>query len=616
MSRGKILIVPACEEGRGGGHLTRCIKLALDLRLSGWETLLFITPQKRDLTNLYASLDFNPAYCITNEELDIRTENLNENFNFIILDRFQTPKEELARLKKIAPVIGIDEGGSCRDGFDFLIDILVPENFIIPKANITSPALLFNSNLKENINKQDGFLLESKAFLKILISFGQEDEGNLGIKASHSLCEIKKSFLLDITLLKGALSNKNKKTETFAKLQLPENLKVIDVIPNLSEHLNEYDIVITHYGITAYEAVFANVPVFLNHPAKYHKKLAEKSGFLDIKILIKILKQAANKNEAVKKIEKLQTKEIKKLYSDRKNENLKDICSEFKLSVNRKCPVCGGDTPENSVARFKDRTYRRCKKCMIIYMDRICPPPIEYDREYFFDSYKKQYGKTYLEDFPNLISLSKRRLKIIKSLAKNSGKFALLDIGCAYGPFLAAARNEGFSPTGIEPALDAVNYVQKELNINAIHGFFPPLHPEVFTPHSFDIITLWFVIEHFQDCNSVFLEINRLIKPKGILAFSTPSSSGISSLFSVRNFLSKSPSDHFTVWSPGMCKKALALSGFKAIKIAVCGHHPERFPLLGKFAKNKKSLVFRILLFASNILKLGDTFEVYAQKTD
>lgn len=613
MNRGKILIVPACEEGQGGGHLTRCIKLARDLRLSGWEALLLITPQKRNLTHLYASLDFNPAYCITNEEVDIRTEKLNESFNFIILDRFQTPQDEFARWKKTSPVIGIDEGGSCRGSFDFLIDILVPENFIFPKANITSPALLFNSNLTENKNIQNGFPLKSgameeKEFVKILVSFGQEDKGNLGIKASRALCGIKNSCFLDITLLKGALTSGSHQ-------KLPENVTVLEYIPNLSEHLNEYDTVITHYGITSFEAVFSDVPVFLDHPSKYHKKLAERAGFSDIKFLIKIIKQAADKNDAVKKIEKLQTKKIKDLQLKKINESLKDICGGFKLSVNRKCPVCGGETPENSTARFRDRTYRRCKKCSIIYMDRNCPPPIEYGRDYFFDSYLKQYGKTYLEDFPNLILMSKRRLKIIKSLAFKSENLTLLDIGCAYGPFLAAAKNEGFSPSGIEPALDAVNYVKKELGIHAVHGFFPP-HQEAFSVHSFDIITLWFVIEHFKDCISVFSEIKKIIKPKGILAFSTPSSSGISSLFSVRKFLEKSPSDHFTVWSPGMCKKALALSGFKIKKIVICGHHPERFPLLGKLAKNKKSPVYWLLLFASNVFKLGDTFEVYAQKMD
>jgi hypothetical protein len=62
-----------------------------------------------------------------------------------------------------------------------------------------------------------------------------------------------------------------------------------------------------------------------------------------------------------------------------------------------------------------------------------------------------------------------------------------------------------------------------------------------------------------------------------------------------------------------MAKKALALAGFKVKKILVTGHHPQRFPVLGKFAKNKKSPVYWILLAISKIFGLGDSFEVYAQ---
>jgi 2-polyprenyl-3-methyl-5-hydroxy-6-metoxy-1,4-benzoquinol methylase len=188
----------------------------------------------------------------------------------------------------------------------------------------------------------------------------------------------------------------------------------------------------------------------------------------------------------------------------------------------------------------------------------------------------------------------------------------LLDIGCAYGPFLAAAREEGFSPAGIDPAEDAVWYVQKELGIPAIQGFFPDPRSPIPDP-CYNVITLWYVIEHFRDCVPALGEIRKILKPGGILAFSTPSFSGISGRRNLKRFLEHSPADHFTVWSPKMCRRALLLAGFKVKKIVVCGHHPKRFPLLGEFAKCKKSPLYWLLLAISRIFGLGDTFEVYAQ---
>ncbi|MDR1839262.1 MAG: class I SAM-dependent methyltransferase [Treponema sp.] len=210
--------------------------------------------------------------------------------------------------------------------------------------------------------------------------------------------------------------------------------------------------------------------------------------------------------------------------------------------------------------------------------------------------------------------MAKRRLAVIKKIYKpqNTQKpQSLLDIGCAYGPFLAAASEEGFSPFGIDPAQDAVRYVQKELGIPASCGFFPDCGFPSSPPY--DAITLWYVIEHFKDCAPVLAEIRKVLKDGGILAFSTPSFSGISGRASLRRFLSASPQDHFTVWSPKTCKKALALTGFKVKKTVISGHHPERFPLLGKFAKNKNGVLYILLLAISRIFGLGDTFEVYAQ---
>jgi SAM-dependent methyltransferase len=263
----------------------------------------------------------------------------------------------------------------------------------------------------------------------------------------------------------------------------------------------------------------------------------------------------------------------------------------------------------------------------MVYMLRPTPPPIEYETDYFFGFYKKQYGKTYLEDFPQLIRAGKERLERIGALLERSGgpgERRLLDIGCAYGPFLAAARDAGFLPLGIDPAPDAVRYVREELHIPALRGFFP-LSPEDLPPEpegrdlsrdqGFRVISLWYVIEHFEDPRRVLGEIFRLLAPGGVLAFSTPSFSGISGRKSPRLFLEKSPPDHWTIWTPRRCGRLLAAHGFRVKKIVITGHHPERFPLAGRFAADKRGWAYRFLFLLSRIFRLGDTFEVYAVKS-
>jgi len=373
----------------------------------------------------------------------------------------------------------------------------------------------------------------------------------------------------------------------------------LDTIPNLSQHLSEYDLVITHYGLTAYEALYSGTSVLLDHPTSYHKKLAKAAGFLDMKHIKLFLNDPKTKTTP-----------------DTIGITLAEMINSFSPLASRLCPVCKNDSPHHSIARFNDRTYRKCSKCASIYMDRACPPPVEYSNKYFFEQYKNQYGKTYLEDFENIKKSGIHRLDIIKKYLKSDIQQTpvLLDIGCAYGPFLSASLESGFAPVGIDPSEDAVNYVQQKLNINGIHGFFPIPDSPILTANSYDVITLWYVLEHFTDCVPVFAEIQKLLKPNGILAFSTPSFSGVSGRKNMNKFLAANPADHYTIWSPKMCKKALEIAGFKVKKIVIAGHHPERFPLLGKLAMNRKNFLYWLLLGISKLFRLGDTFEVYAVK--
>jgi 2-polyprenyl-3-methyl-5-hydroxy-6-metoxy-1,4-benzoquinol methylase len=291
----------------------------------------------------------------------------------------------------------------------------------------------------------------------------------------------------------------------------------------------------------------------------------------------------------------------------------------------------GGDVPGPFI-RFPHRSYGRCLSCGIIYLFRAVKPAIEYDRNYFFDFYKEQYGKTYLEDFPHLKEMGRPRIRRIRRLLKRPGekvpegpegepvaspvdKRFLLDIGCAYGPFMAAAAEAGFYPVGIDPAEDAVNYVREKLKFPVFQASFPDIPPtRRLEPESFDALTLWFVIEHFRNPLKALGEANRLLKPGGVLAFSTPSSRGISCRKSRRKFLAGSPEDHWTIWNPRSARFILEQTGFTLVQVLSTGHHPERFPLAGGFIGKKRGILYRLLCGLSRVFALGDTFEVYAVK--
>lgn len=624
--KGPILVVPCIENAKGGGHLIRCAALVPALREKGRAAFLYLPPEKQEelcrrLETLSGGFDRAWVYPLQSAE-NSPAGNI-PAWDFVITDRFRTPPWELARWRALAPVIGIDEGGPCRDTFDFLIDLLPGFHRRVNLAAVKLLPLPGNRRRFFFEGSGGGEAVPQRPF-RVLVSFGADDPAGLALPVAASLAAAAGetgagSPPVEITLVAPALSEGT---------AVPAGVTVLKSIPQLRERLAEYDLAVTHFGLTAFEAVYARLPVLIVSPTPYHERLAAGAGFVSL---------GCGPGAAAKAGRKvfLRRRETGAFYLDAgfigkvssrcegialrfgldttQSQTLADYLSAAAPFVSPACPVCGAPLKKSPViGRFPERSYRRCGVCGLIFMDRMTAPPVEYAEDYFFGQYKKQYGKTYLEDFPALRETGRRRLARVKAVLKTEepGEKGLLDIGCAYGPFLAAARDEGFSPLGLEPAEDAARYVREDLGIPCKQGFFPQSLPLL--PRKFDVITLWYVIEHFRRPDLVLREIGGLLKPGGVLAFSTPSFSGVSGRKSLFSFLKSSPADHWTVWSPLFCKKLLRKYGFTVKKIVVTGHHPERFPGIGGYLGKKQGFFFGFCLVLSRIFGFGDTFEVYA----
>jgi 2-polyprenyl-3-methyl-5-hydroxy-6-metoxy-1,4-benzoquinol methylase/spore coat polysaccharide biosynthesis predicted glycosyltransferase SpsG len=620
-----VLIIASFEKGRGSGHLVRGGLLARDLRKFGREVMLYLPGlgTGRSLSEarmiLAQSLENLDEVSLINDDAELQRD-----WALVIFDRFSTPLRELERFD--APALGIDEGGRSRRRFDFLLDLL-PNLPSLAPPNALRPDLLC---LPERRSPAGAAPANFTAPLKILVSFGGEDAAMLGLTAALSCAA---PGLSEVTLVGGALN----------KMQLKNgvaiNFAYIPFIKNLREQLADYNLVITHFGLCAFEALYAGVPVILASPTPLHELLAANAGFISAgrgkkgaarlaKLLFISKKRRLNAAFLSMVAEHCAAAARKYNLDADKHETLAAYINNLEPKTSGSCPLCR--YKKNTViARFADRTYRRCARCGIVYMSRNVQPDIHYTEAYFFENYKKQYGKTYLEDFPNLMAMANRRLEIIKTLLDEGGRRArVLDIGCAYGAFLAAARDKNFECAGVDGSAAAVAYVRDELGINAFEGFFPEggLINEIQKSswREFDAVTLWYVIEHFETANvahksecaleTAIQKIHGLLKTGGILAFSTPNSSGISGRLSLKKFMEKSPADHWTIWDYRHVRKILSHFGFKVKKIVVTGHHPERFPFCGKLSSGR--FMYKLILIFSKLFRLGDTFEVYAKKLD
>ena len=236
------------------------------------------------------------------------------------------------------------------------------------------------------------------------------------------------------------------------------------------------------------------------------------------------------------------------------------------------CPVC--KSLYNSFIYQNHIQLVKCNNCRSIY--NIKYKEIKYDDDYFISIYKRQYGKTYLEDFENIYANAVLRIKrIFKLLKKKRGrdKIRLVDIGSALGFFLKAAYDSGIRDIlGIEVSGFAAGYARDRLSLNIINSSFD----EHEFGGNYDVVTAWFFIEHCSDTYSILKKVYNILSKDGILAFSVPSFFGPMFIFQKDEWCSTHPIDHKVNLSPRIIRKILKKIGFSNIKIYPGSIHPER----------------------------------------
>ena len=109
-----------------------------------------------------------------------------------------------------------------------------------------------------------------------------------------------------------------------------------------------------------------------------------------------------------------------------------------------------------------------------------------------------------------------QKLKLINSCV--SKEKILLDIGCGTGDFLQTAKQNDWNVFGIEPNEEARTLANKKTN----QAVFNTEKLSEFKSETFNIITLWHVLEHLPDLENQIKLFKKLLKPNGILIIAVP----------------------------------------------------------------------------------------------
>jgi 2-polyprenyl-3-methyl-5-hydroxy-6-metoxy-1,4-benzoquinol methylase len=194
------------------------------------------------------------------------------------------------------------------------------------------------------------------------------------------------------------------------------------------------------------------------------------------------------------------------------------------------CCLCGADNYEVVYKALDDRefhgdpsTFRassdalltdqlvRCRFCSLQYVTPRVPEHV------VLTGYRQGEDPAYVSQLAARERTFARSLERIERAAPRKGR--LLDVGTAAGAFVKAARDRGWDAEGCEPNEWLAEWGTQHYDIRIRKG---DLLQQPYADASFDVITLWDVIEHIPDPTAVLQHCHALLKPGGVLVVNYP----------------------------------------------------------------------------------------------
>ena len=153
----------------------------------------------------------------------------------------------------------------------------------------------------------------------------------------------------------------------------------------------------------------------------------------------------------------------------------------------------------------------------------------------------------------------------------NTSRGKLLDVGCGYGFFLKEMKLRGWDVEGVEVSQTGRQYSQDKWSI---HVYSQPLEDLDIPENSFDVVTLFYLIEHVNDPLVLLREVNRIIRPGGLILLRWPHTTPIVRILgplSRKLDLYHTPY-HLYDFSPETMKMLLAITDFKNVETIIGGY--------------------------------------------
>jgi len=192
------------------------------------------------------------------------------------------------------------------------------------------------------------------------------------------------------------------------------------------------------------------------------------------------------------------------------------------------CNLCGRDNyrvmykPETEVYNPEEifsasggvrgtQTIVKCNNCGLVYVNPRVKP------ETIVNAYTDAVDELYVSQEEGRLRTFTQALQLVNEFAPGKGR--ILDVGCAAGFFLNVAKQDGWEAIGVEPSQWMSEWGRQRFGVEIVNGI---LREANFPEESFDVVTMWDVLEHTLDPMIELAEVNRILKPGGLVIINFP----------------------------------------------------------------------------------------------